>query len=104
MAMSSEAPMAVALFVSAASVAWSAAYAWTRWLVRPQAGLVEPEHRDRIDNRLVQIERAIDAIAVEVERLGEAQRFTARLITDRLPDDVQPYSLPREYRRADTPH
>ncbi len=104
MAMSSEAPMAVALFISAASVAWSAAYAWTRWLVRPQASLVEPEHRDRIDNRLAQIERAIDTIAVEVERLGEGQRFTARLIADRLPDDIQHRNLPREYRRVDTPH
>ena len=104
MAMNSEAAMAVALFISAASVAWSAAYAWTRWLVRPQESLVEPEHRDRIDNRLVQIERAIDAIAVEVERLGEGQRFTARLIAARLPDDIQPRNLPREYRKVDTPH
>ena len=104
MAMSSEAPMAVALFISAASVAWSAAYAWTRWLVRPQGNFLEPEHLDRIDGRLVRIEGAIEAIAVEVERLGEGQRFTARLIADRLPEGVQPRSLPSEYRRVDTPH
>lgn len=104
MAMSSEAPMTVALFISTASVAWSAAYAWTRWLVRPQGNALGPEYLDRIDCRLAQVEGAIDAIAVEVERLGEGQRFTARLIADRLPDGVQPRGLPGEYRRVDTPH
>jgi hypothetical protein len=104
MAMSSEAPMTVALFISMASITWLAAYAWTRWLVRPQANLVGLETLDRLESRLLQIERAIDAIAVEVERLGEGQRFTARILADRLPDGVQPQRLPREFRTVDTPH
>ncbi|MEP7346397.1 MAG: hypothetical protein ABI877_14095, partial [Gemmatimonadaceae bacterium] len=33
--------------------------------------------------RLDRMEQAIDAIAVEVERVSEAQRFTTRLLTER---------------------
>ncbi len=38
-----------------------------------------------IDARLTRIETAVDAIAVEVERVAEAQRFSARLQAERLP-------------------
>ena len=30
------------------------------------------------------MEQAIDTVAVEVERIGEAHRFTAKLLTERL--------------------
>jgi hypothetical protein len=35
------------------------------------------------DARLERIEQAIDAMAIEVERVAEAQRYAARLLTDR---------------------
>jgi hypothetical protein len=35
---------------------------------------------------LQRIEQAIEAIAVEVERIGEAQRFSTKLLTERQPD------------------
>jgi hypothetical protein len=38
---------------------------------------------DAIDARLARIESAIDVIAVEVERIAEAQRFSARLDAER---------------------
>lgn len=37
----------------------------------------------RIEDRLTRIEQAMDAVAVEVERISEAQRFTTRLLTER---------------------
>jgi hypothetical protein len=37
----------------------------------------------QIDERLDRIEHAIDAMAVEVERISEGQRFTTRLLSDR---------------------
>ncbi len=48
------------------------------------------EQRNRIadpsfDLRLDRIEQAVDAIALEVERMSESQRFTARLLAERLP-------------------
>jgi len=48
----------------------------TKWLEpRP----VPPRELSNISGRLERIEAAIDTIAVEVERISESQRFTARL-------------------------
>jgi hypothetical protein len=35
------------------------------------------------DGRLEQLQQSIDAIAVEVERIAEAQRFSAKLLAER---------------------
>ena len=35
-----------------------------------------------VDQRLERIEQAVDAIAVEVERLAEGQRFATRLLSE----------------------
>lgn len=35
------------------------------------------------EDRLARIEHAVDAIAVEVERISEGQRFTTRLLSER---------------------
>lgn len=37
----------------------------------------------RIEDRLARIEQGMDAVAVEVERISEAQRFTTRLLSER---------------------
>jgi hypothetical protein len=48
----------------------------TKWLEpRP----VPPRELSSINGRLERIEAAVDAIALEVERISESQRFTARL-------------------------
>jgi hypothetical protein len=44
-----------------------------------------------VEDRLDRIEQAVDAIAIEVERMAESQRFTARLLSERLPT---PEALP----------
>ncbi len=36
-----------------------------------------------ITSRLERIEQAVDAIAIEVERISEGQRFTTKLLTER---------------------
>jgi hypothetical protein len=79
MSMNSEAAMAVAFFASVASVCWSAAFVWVKWLQhkRNQTAAIPA-----LDQRLERIEQAIDTVAVEVERLGEGQRFTVRLLHD----------------------
>jgi hypothetical protein len=49
-------------------------------LMRAERGSQPP----RIDdNRLQHLEQAIDAIAIEIERISEAQRFTTKLLSDR---------------------
>jgi hypothetical protein len=43
--------------------------------------------RPRVDDpRLEQLQQSVDAIAIEVERIAEAQRFTAKLLAERAPD------------------
>lgn len=43
----------------------------------------QPRVPQALDDRLARMEQAIDAIAVEVERIAEAQRFTTRLLSER---------------------
>ena len=106
MDINSDAAMAVAFFISAASVAWSAAFAWTRWLARPrqESQIASEDQIYRLEQRLAGIEHAVQSIAVEVERLGEGQRLTARLLADRIPPDTPPPRLGPEHRRVNTPH
>jgi hypothetical protein len=40
------------------------------------------------DERLDRIEHAIDAMAVEVERIAEGQRFVTRLLSERTPEPM----------------
>ena len=45
------------------------------------------------DARLARIEQAVDAIALEIERISEGQRFTTRLLSEqshRLPQSEPP--------------
>ena len=44
-----------------------------------------PAATSGIDKRLERMEQAIESVAVEVERISEAQRFTAALMSERTP-------------------
>jgi hypothetical protein len=55
--------------------------------------------------RLDRIEAAVETIALEVERASEAQRYSAKLLTERLPDPVARAPLAgRAEPRVLTPH
>jgi hypothetical protein len=59
------------------------------------------------DARMERLEAAVDAIAIEVERISESQRFTVGLLSDRLPprtDRVNELPSPNSVKRANTPH
>lgn len=45
------------------------------------------------DDRFARLEQAIDTMAIEIERMSEAQRFTAKLLSERAPA-----SLPADQR------
>ena len=49
--------------------------------------------------QLAPVMQALDAIALEVERISEAQRFTTKVLSER-----QPVVLPRAESRSITPH
>jgi Na+-transporting methylmalonyl-CoA/oxaloacetate decarboxylase gamma subunit len=55
-----------------------------RWEREPLRPTVPPE----VAARLERIEQAVDAVAVEVERISEGQRFTTKLLSDRAGDAV----------------
>jgi hypothetical protein len=38
------------------------------------------------EDRFARLEQAVDSIALEVERIAEAQRFSAKLMSERLPE------------------
>jgi hypothetical protein len=39
------------------------------------------------DDRLARLEQAVESIAIEVERISEGQRFTTKLLSERLQAD-----------------
>jgi len=71
---------------------------WIRGTRRPA---LDPENSPRLQR----IEEAVEAIALEVERIGEAQRFTTKLLAERQPDAVGPIAArPRREPGTITPH
>ena len=50
------------------------------------------------DSRFTRLEQAVDSIAVEVERIAEAQRFSVKLMSERLPDRLPDSVSQRESR------
>jgi hypothetical protein len=56
-----------------------------------------------IEARLARLEDAIDGIALEMERLGEGQRFTAKLLAER-GNRAEAPAVPRPPERVSTPH
>ncbi len=60
------------------------------WMNRPRSekplrgGALAPE----LDARLERMEQAIQAIAIETERIAEGQRFTTKLLSERAATDA----------------
>ena len=53
------------------------------WRLGGRAAHVNAANASLADERLEQLQQSIDAIALEVERIGEAQRFHAKLQSER---------------------
>jgi len=96
--------MTVILSSAAAAVAIGLGARWA-WL---RSSHTAPKAARAFDeSRIERIENAVDAIAIEVERISEAQRFTVGLLAERLP------ARPGEHvgelgaasgKRVNTPH
>jgi len=72
--------VAVIIVVMAASFA-----AITRWFVRgvqKQSASRGVPNLPQFEQRFDQLQQSVDAIAVEVERIAEAQRFSAKLLAE----------------------
>ena len=75
---------------------WVGAYLGARRAVKA-AQVDRPEAQPIM--QLGEVMQALDAIALEVERISEAQRFTMKVLSER-----QPVVLPRAEVRSITPH
>jgi len=84
----------------ATALAVAARFALSRMGRRPRERGDAPGRLD--DARLERIEQAVDAIAIEVERIAEAQRFTARLMSERAVERLPAQG--DDARRSVTPH
>jgi hypothetical protein len=58
------------------------------------------------DERLVRVEQAVEAIAIEIERVSEGQRFVTKLLNEKAQAVArsQMGAVPATARRVDTPH
>jgi hypothetical protein len=54
------------------------------------------------EDRMARLEQAVEAIALEVERISEGQRFTTKLLADRAADRLP--AAPSPERKHVTPH
>ena len=50
---------------------------------RMERGPMGPQMPTEMTARLERMEQALDSIAIEVERISEAQRFTTKLLSDK---------------------
>ncbi len=73
----------LAFFVTMMVIGFPLARALSRRMDRKTQGGGVPAD---LGLRLERIEQAVEAVAVEVERVSEAQRFSARLLSERLPE------------------
>lgn len=107
-----KAAVAIAAVLAGAGVCCTALIVWSKWLFRPRT-VETPTNVDQ-DVRLRRLEQAIESIANEVERLGENQQFTTRLLMDRPATELPIDRAAREnaplivpptpYRPLTTPH
>ena len=69
-------------------------------VIRNRRPAIKPGSLDEMALRLARIEQAVDATAVEVERISEGQRFTTKLLVEK------GHQSPAENARAKviTPH
>jgi hypothetical protein len=71
------------------------------WVRSPRREVLDLENSPRLQR----IEQAVESIALEVERIGEAQRFTTKLLADRQPEAAARIAVaPRREPGTVTPH
>jgi hypothetical protein len=95
-----EAILGVSFFVAIAVTVRAIASVWIKRIEARRESMPS----SAVEQRLERIEAAVDVIAVEVERIAEAQRFAARLAAERAPAGGLPAPGSASEGRRDTPH
>lgn len=71
-----------------------------RWVERRGS---TPNLPPEVTQRLSAIEHAVDAVAIEVERISEGQRFTSKLLSDRQSAPADEFAVSGAHARLDRP-
>ena len=61
---------------------------WAMWVVGPAARRRAAGREPAVDERIEYLQQSVDAVALEVERLGEKQRFDEKLRVERKPEQA----------------
>ena len=77
------------------------ARAFARWIDR--RGHTPPAPAREVMTRLEAIEQAVESVAVEVERISEGQRFTTRVLSERVHEPAPEFLPAREPAAVGTP-
>jgi hypothetical protein len=88
-----EAAVAVTMIITAGATVITVARMYFKHLEAKTRGFAPTRGgaREAIgEERLERIEQAVDAIALEVERMSEGQRFTTRLLAERMQEPAGP--------------
>ena len=83
-------PIMAMAIVPITAIGWPLARAYARRMEQGDMQRVPVE----VTSRLERMEQAIDSIAVEVERISEGQRFTTKLLSERVASSSGPGSAP----------
>lgn len=89
--------------------------AWARWRGEARSDRLEEGAAElaaqvatrvagELRGELMRLEQAVEAQGTEIERIGEAQRFAARLLTERVAPEPSTGVPPRAPGRVVTPH
>lgn len=90
--------------LAGSAAAWLGAQVGGRRVAREAATEAVRSIEGVTQHQLAALQHAVEAMAVEVERIGEAQRFSARLLAERAPGrEVRPLT-PRGGSQIPTPH
>ena len=80
-------PIVMFICIAASLIGVPIARAYARRIDRgPREPIMPPE----LQTRLERMEQALDSIAIEVERISEAQRFTTKLLAEKSKDENLP--------------
>jgi hypothetical protein len=84
-------PIMAMAIVPITAIGWPLARAYAKRVEQGDAAARVPVE---VTARLERMEQAIDSIAVEVERISEGQRFTTKLLAERVASSSGPGSGP----------
>lgn len=95
-----------------AIVAVVVVFATSGWMMRMMLGYQERMkelsltklERASSDERLARVEQAVEAIAIEIERVSEGQRFVTKLLNERAQPLMSEAPAAVPVRRVDTPN